>query len=103
MVGTDMSTGARRFDPKQGGPVQCLIDPLMVIRARTFKSHHTVRRRASVRSCYAHVTVKRCNDGKPTLRNHPTTVTTIQPPKQRRGRTDGTNYTQRDQSVKIPD
>ena len=48
MVGTDMSTGAdwasAVFNQRQGGSVHCLIDPLMVVRTRTFKSHHAVRR-----------------------------------------------------------
>ena len=48
MVGTDMSTGAAwasaiLIKGKEDSP-HCLIDSLMVVGARTFKSHHPVRR-----------------------------------------------------------
>ena len=93
MVGTDMSTGAAWASAVlikgRGGSIHCFIDPLMVVRARTLKSHHPVRRCTRVRSRHAHGTVKRRNDGKPTVRNHPTAITALQPPEQRRCRTDG--------------
>ena len=48
MVGTDMrhrrSLGISCFDQRQRGSIHCLIDSLMVVRTRTFKSHHPVRR-----------------------------------------------------------
>ena len=100
MVGTDMSTGAVWTSQRQEGSVHCLINPLMVVGARTFKGYHTVRRWVSVRSRHTHGTVKKSKNGKPPMRNHPTTITAIQTPKQRRYRTRGTNYTQPDQSVK---
>ena len=57
----------------------------MAVRVRTFKSHHPFTRRASITNCHAHGTVKRRNDGKPIVRNHPTTVTAIQPSEQPEG------------------
>ena len=60
------SLGINCFDQRQGGSIHCLIDPLMVVRARTFEqwsSSQTVR----VRSRHAHGTVRRCRDGKSTV------------------------------------
>ena len=37
---------------------------------------------------------KRCHHGKPTMRDHPATVTAKQPPEHRRSRRNGTNHTQ---------
>ena len=79
--------------------MHCLIHPLIVVGTRTLKSHHPVRRRASIRSCFAQGTIKERNDGEPTVRNHPTTIIAIQPPEQRRCRVEDTNYTQPDKSI----
>ena len=96
------SLGINCFGQRQRGSIHCLIDSLMVVRARTFKSHHPVRRWASVRSCHAHGAIERCHDGTSTMWDHPTATTEIQPPEQRRGRTDGADDTQSDQSLQNP-
>ena len=103
MVRTDMSTGAAWASAVliKGKEDPYIVSSIIswVFRARTLKSHHPVTRWVSVRSRHAHGTVKRRNDGKPTVRDHPTAVTTIQSPEQRRCRTDGTDHTQSNQSV----
>ena len=70
MAGTDTSTGSAWASTVLTKRQRGSFDLLMVVRARTFKSHHPVRRWASVGSRHAHGTVKMCHDGKPTMRDH---------------------------------
>ena len=107
MVGTDTSTGAAwpsaylikgKEDPYIVSSILSWLSKLghskVIIQSDGEPASEVVMRM---------VQSKRRNDGKPTVRNHPTTVTAIQPPEQRRDKTDGTDYTQPDQSVQIPD
>ena len=98
------SLGIRRFGQRQGGSVHCLIDPLSWL---SELGHSKVIIQSDGEP--ASGVVMRMVQSKGALMENPPceivphTVTAIQPPEQRRCRTDSADCTQSNQSVQNPD